>query len=279
MRRLDAFAVDPCRTISRRAAGADHLSRRRARRASFKIDRLRRRRDHADPRKDAGQRRDPQQRILDRARRHRRARRQVAVPRLRPQLEFGRTFGRNRQTRLGQWLSDHGIRTRPRFHGSCLHCDRRSAGIARDHSRKRRALVGDVPGVSVWRCWSMALTGRWPARLTSRSDAALVRRYLDLVVDFTTYVFVPAYAISVSGLLPGVLAIPPASCRRQWRALFRRPRNEDKDNYFRGFPVLWNLAAFYLYLLSSRLNGQRPWPWSFLPHSASRQSSFFIRCG
>ena len=33
---------------------------------------------------------------------------------------------------------------------------------------------------------------------------------LDLVVDFTTYVFVPAFAIAASGLLPHVLAIPAA---------------------------------------------------------------------
>ncbi len=33
---------------------------------------------------------------------------------------------------------------------------------------------------------------------------------LDLVVDFITYVFVPAYAIAASGLLPPVLAIPAA---------------------------------------------------------------------
>src|SRR5665811_1514919 len=31
---------------------------------------------------------------------------------------------------------------------------------------------------------------------------------LDLIVDFTTYVFVPAYAIAASGLLPQALAIP-----------------------------------------------------------------------
>src|SRR5712691_404179 len=31
---------------------------------------------------------------------------------------------------------------------------------------------------------------------------------LDLVVDFTTYVFVPAYAIAAGGLLPEALALP-----------------------------------------------------------------------
>ena len=33
---------------------------------------------------------------------------------------------------------------------------------------------------------------------------------LDNVVDFTTYVFVPAYAIAASGLMPPGFAIPPA---------------------------------------------------------------------
>ena len=31
---------------------------------------------------------------------------------------------------------------------------------------------------------------------------------LDLVVDFVTYVFVPAYAIAAGGLLPDILAVP-----------------------------------------------------------------------
>ncbi len=48
---------------------------------------------------------DPQQRILDRPRHHRLARRQVALPRLRPQLELGRPFGRDRQARLGQSIA------------------------------------------------------------------------------------------------------------------------------------------------------------------------------
>ena len=34
---------------------------------------------------------------------------------------------------------------------------------------------------------------------------------LDLVVDFTTYVFVPAYAVAARGLMPRRLAIPAAA--------------------------------------------------------------------
>jgi phosphatidylcholine synthase len=73
---------------------------------------------------------------------------------------------------------------------------------------------------------------------------------LDLVVDYTTYVFVPAYAISASGLLPGVFAIPAGILVVISGALYFADREmKTKDNYFRGFPAVWNLAAFYLYLL------------------------------
>lgn len=73
---------------------------------------------------------------------------------------------------------------------------------------------------------------------------------LDLVVDFCTYVFVPAYAIAASGLLPQWLAIPAGIVVVISGALYFADREmKTKDNYFRGFPAVWNLAAFYLYLL------------------------------
>ncbi len=73
---------------------------------------------------------------------------------------------------------------------------------------------------------------------------------LDLVVDFTTYVFVPAYAIGASGLLPQILAIPAGIVVVISGALYFADREmKTNDNYFRGFPAVWNLAAFYLYLL------------------------------
>ncbi|MEA2927988.1 MAG: phosphatidylcholine synthase [Hyphomicrobiales bacterium] len=78
---------------------------------------------------------------------------------------------------------------------------------------------------------------------------------LDLVVDFVTYVFVPAYAIAAGNLLPPRLAIPGAVVIAVTGALyFADRRMKMADNYFRGFPALWNLAAFYLFLL-------RPEPW------------------
>ena len=71
-----------------------------------------------------------------------------------------------------------------------------------------------------------------------------------MVVDFVTYVFVPAYAIAASGLLPEALAIVAGVVVVISGAVYFADRQmKTDDNYFRGFPVLWNLAAFYLYLL------------------------------
>lgn len=73
---------------------------------------------------------------------------------------------------------------------------------------------------------------------------------LDLVVDFLTYVFVPAYAIAASGMMPPVFAIPAAVIVCMTGALYFADRAmKTSDNYFRGFPAVWNLVAFYLYLL------------------------------
>jgi phosphatidylcholine synthase len=73
---------------------------------------------------------------------------------------------------------------------------------------------------------------------------------LDLVVDFVTYVFVPAYAIATGGLLPELLAVPAGIIIVVTGALYFADRNmKTEDNYFRGFPTLWNAAAFYLFVL------------------------------
>jgi phosphatidylcholine synthase len=73
---------------------------------------------------------------------------------------------------------------------------------------------------------------------------------LDLVVDFVTYVFVPAYAITASGLLLP-LAAPPLGVGIvvSGALYFADRRMKAADNHFRGFPALWNAAAFYLFLL------------------------------
>lgn len=78
---------------------------------------------------------------------------------------------------------------------------------------------------------------------------------LDFVVDYVTYVFVPAYAIAASGYLPDILAIPLAMVIVVTGALYFADSNmKTGENYFRGFPAVWNLVAFYIYVLT-------PEPW------------------
>jgi phosphatidylcholine synthase len=78
---------------------------------------------------------------------------------------------------------------------------------------------------------------------------------LDFVVDFTTYVFVPAYAIATGGVLPASVSLPLGLIVTVTGALyFADRRMKTADRYFRGFPALWNVVAFYLFLL-------KPAPW------------------
>src|SRR6476469_6125527 len=73
---------------------------------------------------------------------------------------------------------------------------------------------------------------------------------LDLVVDFVTYVCVPAYAITASGLLlPLAAPLIGIGIAVSGALYFSDRRMKSADNHFRGFPGLWNVAAFYLFLL------------------------------
>lgn len=70
---------------------------------------------------------------------------------------------------------------------------------------------------------------------------------LDLVVDFTTYVFVPAAILIFSGLAAfpllvflGCVIVASAA------VYFADTRMKTEDNWFAGFPAVWNLVIFYL---------------------------------
>jgi phosphatidylcholine synthase len=92
--------------------------------------------------------------------------------------------------------------------------------------------------------------------LARRLDVARVQpnwsgELLDLVVDFVTYVFVPAYAIAASGLLlPLAGPLLGAGIVVSGALYFADRRMKTDDNHFRGFPALWNAVAFYLFLLN-----------------------------
>ncbi len=70
---------------------------------------------------------------------------------------------------------------------------------------------------------------------------------LDLVVDFLTYVIVPAVAIWQAGLMPPVMAGVALLTLATASALyFADTRMKTADHWFRGFPAIWNVVALYL---------------------------------
>lgn len=73
---------------------------------------------------------------------------------------------------------------------------------------------------------------------------------LDLVVDYLTYVLVPAFAVASGGLMPFWLAIPASAAILLTSALyFADTSMKTEDLYFQGFPAVWNLVVFYFFLL------------------------------
>ncbi|MEL7026560.1 MAG: CDP-alcohol phosphatidyltransferase family protein [Pseudomonadota bacterium] len=74
---------------------------------------------------------------------------------------------------------------------------------------------------------------------------------LDLIIDYLTYVFIPAFALFKSGLLPGwtgwlaIFVITFASA-----LYFADTRMKTKDNSFSGFPGCWNMAVIVLFALA-----------------------------
>lgn len=99
-------------------------------------------------------------------------------------------------------------------------------------------IVDAVDGPLARRLRVPALLPRWSGEV------------LDLVVDFVTYVFLPAYAVAASGLMPPPWDVAAGAAIAVTGALYFADRNmKTADNYFRGFPAVWNVVAFYLLLL------------------------------
>jgi phosphatidylcholine synthase len=73
---------------------------------------------------------------------------------------------------------------------------------------------------------------------------------LDNVVDYLTYVVVPAVLVRESGLLPAGLDIAAACGICGVSAVqFAHIEAKTEDGLFRGFPSCWNVIALYLLLL------------------------------
>ena len=73
---------------------------------------------------------------------------------------------------------------------------------------------------------------------------------LDLIIDYLTYVFIPAFALFQSGLLPGwtgwaaIIAITFMSA-----IYFADTRMKTSDYSFSGFPGCWNMVVLVLFAI------------------------------
>lgn len=112
--------------------------------------------------------------------------------------------------------------------------------------------------------WSMMLLWLVVALAVDGIDGPLARHYqvktywptydgvvLDLIIDYLTYVFIPAFALFQSGLLPGwtgwfaIIVITYASA-----LYFVDTRMKTKDNSFAGFPACWNMVVIVFFAIT-----------------------------
>ena len=88
----------------------------------------------------------------------------------------------------------------------------------------------------------------------------------DLIVDYLNYVFVPAIFICRAGLVPQALALPAGGGDPALLVyVFVRRDMKTEDNYFRGFPALWNVVALYLFVAQPGAGRRRGRRWPFSP--------------
>jgi len=73
---------------------------------------------------------------------------------------------------------------------------------------------------------------------------------LDLIVDYMTYVAIPAFVLTETSLLPEPFRLP-AAVGILLSGLFHVSDTDSKtdEDYFVGFPAVWNIVLLYLFVL------------------------------
>ena len=119
----------------------------------------------------------------------------------------------------------------------------------------RATLAGAWEQVFVWLGLALVIDGIDGTFARMADVSAKLPRFsgdrLDLVIDYVTYVFVPALALLQAGYLGGgVLGVMLASLILL-SSLFHFSDTESKsdDHCFVGFPAIWNIVAFYVFAL------------------------------
>ncbi len=74
---------------------------------------------------------------------------------------------------------------------------------------------------------------------------------LDLVIDYVTYVFVPVLALLAAGHLQGTLGeFLAAGILLSSLFHFSDNGSKDEEKSFVGFPAIWNVVAFYIFVFA-----------------------------
>lgn len=112
--------------------------------------------------------------------------------------------------------------------------------------------------------WNMMFLWLLVALIVDGIDGPLARRYdvktnwpihdgelMDLIVDYLTYVFIPAYALWAKGMLQGPLgALALGALIYGSVVYFADTRMKTKDKSFAGFPACWNMVVLVLFALN-----------------------------
>jgi phosphatidylcholine synthase len=115
-------------------------------------------------------------------------------------------------------------------------------------------VAGDYRAAFLWMIAATAVDGvdGWFARLArvDQHAPAVDGERLDDIVDYVTYVFVPAALMLRSSLLPAAIAWPVAAAVLLSSAFgFSRADAKTADHFFTGFPSYWNIVALYLFAM------------------------------
>jgi phosphatidylcholine synthase len=109
----------------------------------------------------------------------------------------------------------------------------------------------------LWLQVAVDATDGWLARRAKVSERlpGFSGKTLDDLVDFLTYVFVPALAVWRGGIVPDGWATPVGSAMLLSSGFgFSRVKAKTPDHFFIGFPSYWNIVVLYLFVL-----GMPPW--------------------
>ncbi len=112
--------------------------------------------------------------------------------------------------------------------------------------------------------WAASFAWLGAALIVDTADGPIARRLevkrvlprfsgenLDNLVDYLTYVTVPAFMVARGPLVPEALRLPLAAVMMVASLYhFADKRSKSPDNYFVGFPAIWNAVILYCFVLA-----------------------------